>query len=489
MKYGDLIQFDPIETVVQLLDADERKEAAALVRSYVISDEMADRLTGVVFSQLQFEEPADNKGLLIVGNYGTGKSHLMSVISAVAEHADLASDLRNERVAEHAPLIAGKFKVIRTELGATTMDFRDLICAEIETALAGWGITYSFPPRDQISNHKGAFNEMMAAFQATFPDHGLLFVVDELLDYLRTRKGQALFLDFSFLRELGEVCKDLRFRFVAGVQEMLFESATFEFAADALRRVKDRFEQILIVRSDVKFVVAERLLKKTPEQQARVREHLLRFARFYGDMNERMDEFVRLFPVHPDYIDTFERISFVEKREVLKTLSNEMKGLLGEDVPTDAPGLLAYDQYWETIRQNAAFRAIPEIREVINCTDVLTSRVEQAFTRPAYQPMALPADSRAGRPSPDHRGRLRAPWRHGSRVPRQPVPLRFDGGRSRRGAGGGPADPGRDRAAGNPENRQRPVHLLQQEQPAVLPRPQEDRGLRRHHRAPRGDVG
>lgn len=30
-------------------------------------------------------------------------------------------------------------------------------------------------------------------------------------------------------------------------------------------------------------------------------------------MNERMDEFVRLFPVHPDYIDTFERVTIAEK--------------------------------------------------------------------------------------------------------------------------------------------------------------------------------
>ena len=32
-------------------------------------------------------------------------------------------------------------------------------------------------------------------------------------------------------------------------------------------------------------------------------------------MNERLDEFVRLFPVHPDFIDTFERITVIEKRE------------------------------------------------------------------------------------------------------------------------------------------------------------------------------
>jgi hypothetical protein len=56
-------------------------------------------------------------------------------------------------------------------------------------------------------------------------------------------------------------------------------------------------------------VVAERLLKKTAEQQVKIREYLTAFAKFYGRMNERMDEFVRLFPVHPDYIDTFERVT------------------------------------------------------------------------------------------------------------------------------------------------------------------------------------
>jgi hypothetical protein len=33
-------------------------------------------------------------------------------------------------------------------------------------------------------------------------------------------------LDLTFLREIGEVCKDLRFRFIAGLQETLFDIAT-----------------------------------------------------------------------------------------------------------------------------------------------------------------------------------------------------------------------------------------------------------------------
>jgi ABC-type lipoprotein export system ATPase subunit len=84
MKYGELIQFEPIETVIQLQDASELAEAQRLVSTYVISQEMAERLASVVFPNLQFEQPADNKGILVVGNYGTGKSHLMSVMSAIA---------------------------------------------------------------------------------------------------------------------------------------------------------------------------------------------------------------------------------------------------------------------------------------------------------------------------------------------------------------------------------------------------------------------
>ena len=389
MKYGDLIQFDPIETVIQLRDADKMSEARQLVNTYVISEEMAEKLTTIVFPQLQFEKPADNKGILIVGNYGTGKSHLMSVISAIAEHASLITALGNAKVADSAASIAGKFKVIRTEIGATTMSLRDILVAELEEHLADLGISYTFPDASQLTNNKRAFQEMMAAFHERYPDHGLLLFVDELLDYLRSRRDQELILDLNFLREVGEVSRSLRFRFIAGVQEMLFDNPRFSFVAETIRRVKDRFEQVLIARNDVKFVVAERLLKKTADQQTSIREHLIPFARFYGNMNERMDEFVRLFPVHPDYIDTFERITAIEKREVLKTISQAMKRLLNQDLPVQEPGLIAYDSYWLVLRENPAFRAIPDMRAVIECSQILESRIQQSFTRPTYKPMAL----------------------------------------------------------------------------------------------------
>lgn len=286
-------------------------------------------------------------------------------------------------------MVAGAFKVIRAEIGSTTMSLRDILCRVLEDGLEAMGVSYRFPSTAERHENKGAFQELMAAFQALYPSHGLLLVLDELLDYLRSRKDQELSLDLSFLREMGEICRGTRFRFLAGVQEALFDNPRFQFVAETLRRVKDRFEQARIAREDVAYVVSERLLRKDAQQQALIREHLIKFAPLYGAMNERLDDLVRLFPVHPAYLDTFERVYVAEKREVLRTLSTSIRQLVDQEVPQHETGLIAYDSYWNTLKDNASFRSIPEIREVIDKSDVLEARIQQAFTRPQYRPVAL----------------------------------------------------------------------------------------------------
>lgn len=388
MKYADLIHFDPIETVIQLREADRATSARRLVESFVISKRMGERLVEQVLPHLQFEAPMDNKGLLVVGNYGTGKSHLMAVISAIAEHAELAGMLTNPAVADKASVVAGRFLVIRAEINSS-MPLRQFVMETLQDQLSERGVHFDVPPEDQVRNHKDVFAGMLAAFTAQFPDKGLLFVLDELLDYLRSNREQELMRNLNFLRAIGEFTRGSRFRFIAGVQESLFDNPRFQFAAESLRRVKDRFEQVRIAREDVAHVVAERLLKKDAKQQALVREHLTKFASLYGSMNERMDEFVGLFPVHPAYLDTFERISVAEKREVLKTLSTAIRRKLGDSVPDHEPGLIAYDSYWQSLKDNSSFRSVPEIRDVIEKADVLEARIEHAFSRPAYRPAAL----------------------------------------------------------------------------------------------------
>lgn len=389
MKYSELIHFQPIESVIELRQANKSAKAKELVSTYVISADMADRLCDLVFPQLQYAKPQDNRGLLIVGNYGTGKSHLMSVISAVAESEEMAVLVSNDKLRKAAPAIAGKFKVIRLEIGSTEMSLREIITGHLEEKLAEWGVTFQFPPADKVRENKTSLEAMMDAFHKTFPNHGLLLVVDELLDYLRSRRDQPLILDLGFLREIGEVCKELRFRFMAGVQEAIFDSGRFAHVADAISRVKDRFQQVKIATTDVKFVVSQRLLHKTPEQLVAIREYLAPFAKYYGNMTERMDDYAALFPIHPDYVETFERIPIVEKRGVLQIISYAIKELIGQSVPTDRPGIVAFDSYWKALKENAAHRALPEVKAIIECSTTLEDKVQSAFPKKTYKPMAV----------------------------------------------------------------------------------------------------
>ncbi len=389
MKYGDLVQFDPIETVVQVVEANDYAEAQRLVKTFVISDRMAEKLLDVMLPHLQFHEPKDNKALLVVGNYGTGKSHLMSVISTICEHGDTPDLIQNNSVKEHAANVAGKFKVFRTEIGASKMPLREIICQGMTNFLETIDVEYVFPPMDQVPNTKDNLIEMMAQFEELYPNQGFLVVVDELLDYLRTRNEQEVVLDLNFLREIGEVCKNTRFRFIAGVQESLFDNNSFQFVAATLNRVKARFEQLRIAREDVAFVVANRLLKKDDRQKALIRSHLEKFYQLYENMAERAEEFVTLFPVHPEYLKTFESIYVAEKREVLKTLSQTIGKLLQQAVPEDEPGLFSYDSYWEFILDNPSLRSIPDVRTIVDKSQRLESIINTSFTQPLYKPTAL----------------------------------------------------------------------------------------------------
>ncbi|MCH5438466.1 MULTISPECIES: DUF6079 family protein [Bacillus cereus group] len=387
LRYDELIRFEAVESVVQLKEANNIDYAVSLLNTYVISDHMAEKLVNEIIENIQFDRWVDNKGMLIVGNYGTGKSHLMSVISTIAELPGASEHIRHKKVAEKAKEIEGKFQVIRAEFGAVTMSLRDIICRELERGLEKMGIDYVFPAADQVTNNKEMFYEMMELFHEQYPDKGMLLVIDELLDYLRGRKEQELTLDLGFLREIGEVCGKSRFRFISGVQEMLFDNPKFSFVADSLRRVKERFTEARIVREDIAFVVSERLLKKNDEQKAFIREHLSKFTKLYNGLAEEMETFVNMYPIHPSYLETFEKVNIAEKRVVLQTISKEIKKLLTTEIPEEATGLISFDHYWQYIEEDSALRTNDNVKLVMNKVEMLKGCI-QTGVKGSYKNMA-----------------------------------------------------------------------------------------------------
>ena len=390
MKYSELISFKPIESTIQLVEGTKTQEAEfGLVKSYVMSDSMAENLKAPVIDQIQLDEFMDNKGVLVVGNYGTGKSHLMSLISTVAKNEEALQYIQNKKFAEDAKRIAGKFEILRLEIGGVTMSLREIIYGYIQDDFASRGIDFDVPDFSTVKDNKKLIRDTMIAFEQKYPDKGYLIVVDEFLSYLTSRTAQQIVLDMEFLRALGEMCSKSKLRVIFGVQEKIFDNPRFSFVSDTLKHVADRFTQIIITKEATEYVVSERILKKTAEQKAMIREHLEKFTNLYSGMSTRIDSFVDLYPIHPAYIDVFNKVYLIENRHILKNISLAIKEIFDTDVPEDAPGIISFDDYWPHIKNNGLLKSDPTISRVVTASGQLEEIIDKSFPKLAYKNLAI----------------------------------------------------------------------------------------------------
>jgi len=116
MKYKDLIQFDPIDEIIKFSKLDNEDYRSKIVGNFVCSRTYEEYIIPQICATLDLSSTKETKGIQIVGNYGTGKSHLMSLFTIIAEDASNLSLLKSERAKERLKTIAGKYNVFHFKL-------------------------------------------------------------------------------------------------------------------------------------------------------------------------------------------------------------------------------------------------------------------------------------------------------------------------------------------------------------------------------------
>ena len=382
MKYKDLIQFDPIDEIIKFGQLDNEDYRGKLVKNFVCSQTFENHIIPQICGKLDLNATTETKGIQIVGNYGTGKSHLMSLFSIIAENADYLPMIQSEKAREWLKTIAGKYMVYRFELG-NSQELWDIVTYKIDQALEEWGVDYRISEDESLRSYSEKLELMLAAFEDKFPDKGFMLVIDEMLSYLKGRSEPAkLNRDLQVLQALGQMSDRTHFRMVFGVQELIYRSPEFQFAKDMLGRVNERYVDLTIQKEDVQFIVQQRLLQKNEHQKAQIRQHLSPFTAMFPNMNNNLETYINLFPVHPSYFENFSLIRIGKsQREVLKTLSRKFSSIIDEEVPTDKPGLICYDSYWKDMLSNVDLKADPDVNKVCTVTELIDQKIEENFIR------------------------------------------------------------------------------------------------------------
>ena len=382
MTYEQLFNLNPIESVIKIAEADQESEAKRLVSSYVITPSLGESLKNVVIPILSPTSAEEGKGLFVVGNYGTGKSHLMSFISVIAEQEESVNWLRDTSWAEPLRAIAGKFIVKRHELNVpdpSSVTLYDVIAEQLSLLAAGAGFNYNFRPSNQVTDIKAELGRFMTAFESAHPDKWLLLVTDEVLDHLRRLTDAQLVRDLGMLRALGEFADGSRLKIMAGVQQSLFNNARFNNVASEILRIKQRFADVAIDSKGVEQLIQTYLFEKTEAQKADIKSILLKNADLYEVIGQDIDRFVSLFPAHPRFIDEFEMINVVERREILKVLTAEARSLQKATLADGVPELITADRYWMHVENDSGLNSNREVQQVKQNLATLHSRIKVAL--------------------------------------------------------------------------------------------------------------
>ncbi len=397
MKYRDLIRFQPIENLLRIDDTADPQTAAALADTFAVSLETRAAIAERILPQLHLEPPG--RGILLMGSYGTGKTHLMSLIAGVAEGTLPPEALRDQQCARAAAAIEGRYKVVRAAVEPSIQPLRELLLAEIQGYLLQEDAIDDEHPELPVS--PDSFDRIMEKFNSRFPDHALLLLVDGLTDYLKARSESALASDIEFLSELSRMGEKNAFRIMAGLREIGHDrggregrgedtvSAEWPQFQEQVFGLQDHFETLRLTERDLDGIVANRLLGITAENLERIRAHLEPFIPCYSNLENDPDTFAHLFPFHPETVEMLAQISMLGREPVLRMLSDILSPYLDRDLPEDEPGIITCDACWLFIKANPAFSAIPDVKSVIDCNQLIESRIQRSFTPVEHRELAV----------------------------------------------------------------------------------------------------
>ena len=380
MTYRDLFELNEITQVIQIDQANTDEGAKTLVQRFVITSSLSDAIQGIAIPQLDFESAVEGKGIFVVGNYGTGKSHVMSFLSILAENAEMLDFVRNEAWRSKLASFAGKYVVVRQEIAVSdkSVTLFQIVCNALEELAKQSEFEFTFQ-REGVDNIKKEFARFMAAFERVHPQKGALLVIDEVLDYLRFRDSSERVGDLSTLRTLGEFCNESRLRIMAGVQQSLFDNPEFANFAQQLSRIRARYYDFNITKEGVSQLIEQHLFKKTESQKDQIRKMISSRSKFYEVIGTDLERFVSLFPAHPRFIDEFQRVMVAERREILSTLSKEAKRLQDQTINTDAPDLITSEKYWKYIEADQVLRSNPSVARVVDNVTTIKSKIQAHF--------------------------------------------------------------------------------------------------------------
>lgn len=374
---GRLFNYTSIKDVVDIdTDLKHQNLQKELVESYVISKGLEDQ----IIEFLDNLQSPNHKAAKIVGNYGSGKSHLIAFLVSIINNKKLVELIKNAKVRTAAQNITRQFFTVQFELQPINIDLSDFFFKELEKQmLYTYGI--SIPKfTTEVTNFKDHLAAILETLKINDPSKGLLVIIDEVSDFIESKESYRIKRDFQFLRIVAQVCQDQDMVIVTSMQEDIYTSVRLQAVAADEDRISQRFQNIIIRREAVKQVIAQRIVPKTKEQKLEIEEKLKPFIDKIEDVANKKEEYIELFPFTPSLLNIFHELPYFEKRGIIQFAQKELKLVIHKPFPC----FFTFDRIFDILANNPNNRNLDRVYDLVKVVRLIEPKLLANLTPNLY---------------------------------------------------------------------------------------------------------
>ena len=370
-KISELLEFEEIKEVIDIdIDLDTEESKKSIVKDYIISERLKEYLINLAEN---LSKPK-HKSIIVIGGYGSGKSHLLGWIVSLLENKDFIQYISHEEIlSKFKEELNRDFAVVQFELQPGASALSDYFFDRIQTQLEEkYNIEIQDIDTSKPVDYKKEIKEIVSEVKKQNQKRGLVVIIDEISDFLKQKTKHQINRDIQFLRILGQVSQSLDFLFIGSMQEDVFSSPKYIDEAEGFGRVHERFEIITISRKDIEKVISKRVLKKSLSQRNELDRLLVDYKKEFPQINSDPDKFIDLFPIHPYVIKLFSELEFFEKRGVIQFATERIKKALTKEFPF----FITIDSIYDEINSKHTIRNQDVVRPIIEVIETLDTKID-----------------------------------------------------------------------------------------------------------------
>ena len=131
MQIKELFNFEDIQKVIEITKIGDEQE---MVEKFVISPNLKEDLLEFL-EYLKGQKPERNTSVDIIGNYGTGKSHLLSFLSIILSNPEMIQYIQDEELKNEFLTVDKEFLVVKYDLPGQNKSLEDIFIYRVKKQL------------------------------------------------------------------------------------------------------------------------------------------------------------------------------------------------------------------------------------------------------------------------------------------------------------------------------------------------------------------